>query len=213
MKITAIETQKKNKDRCSIFIDGTFVFGMTISDAYLMGLKEGNSISPAELKKLKETVVLMDAKNLALRYLSYNMRTKRDVAVKLKSYEFGEDLIDEVIEFLETHRYLDDKNYAEKYIAEKMRAGYGPFRIKQELFIKGIDAEIISESLEEAKEENDENQMEKIISLLEKRIKSDTEEEFNKKERQKIYNFLNSRGFGYDDVKSAIRLYWDEINE
>ena len=207
MTITAIETQKKNKDRCSIFIDGDFVFGMTISDAYLMGLKEGNKISPAELKKLKETVVLMDAKNLALKYLSYSMRTKRDVITKLKTYEFGEELIDEVISFLEQHRYIDDENYAKKYIAEKLRAGYGEWRIKQELFRKGIDADTISTCLEESEEDP----AEKIIALLEKRIKSETEEEFNKKERQKIYNFLSSRGFGYDDAKSAIRMYWDEM--
>jgi len=207
MKITAIETQKKNKNRCSVFIDGEFVFGMLETDAYLLGLKEGNEISPDELLKLKESVVLTDAKNLALKYLSYSMRTKREVVTKLKTYEFSEELIHEVIDFLEQHRYLDDTNYAEKYIAEKLKAGYGEWRIKQELFRRGIDAEIINSCLEE----NEEDATEKILSLLERKIKSETEEEFNKKERQKIYNFLNSRGFGYDDTKSALRLYWENI--
>jgi len=205
MKITAIEPQKKNKDRCSVFIDGEFAFGMLVADAYLLGLKEGNGISTKELTELKETVLLTDAKNLALKYLSYSMRTKREVVTKLKTYEFGEELISEVTDFLEQHRYLDDTSYAEKYIAEKTRAGYGEWRIKQELFRRGIDAEIINSCIEE----NEEDATEKILSLLDRRIKSETEEEFNKKERQKIYNFLNSRGFGYDDTKSAIRQFWE----
>jgi len=205
MRITAIEQQKKNANRCSVFIDGEFAFGMLEMDAYLMGLKEGNEISPEELTKLKETVVLAEAKNLALKYLAYSMRTKREVVTKMKTYDFSEEMIDEVIDFLEQHRYIDDTNYAEKYIAEKMRAGYGEWRIKQELFRKGIDTEIINVCLEE----NEEDATEKILALLEKKIKSETEDEFNKKERQKVYNFLNSRGFGYDDTKSAIRQYWE----
>jgi len=207
MLITAIEKQKKNANRCSVFIDGEFAFGMMSQDAYLMGLKVGNEISPAELDKLKQTVVLTDAKNLALKYLSYSMRTKREVITKLKTYEFSDDLIDEVISFLEQHRYIDDSNYAEKYISEKLRTGYGEWRIKQELIRKGIDPEVISSCLEE----NQEDATQKILGLLEKKIKSETEDEFNKKERQKIYNFLNSRGFGYDDTKSALRLYWENI--
>ena len=207
MKITAIEKQKKNANRCSVFIDGEFVFGMTAQDAYLMRLKAGNEISPAELDKLKETVVFTDAKNLALKYLSYSMRTRREVVTKLKTYEFSEEIIDEVIAFLEQNKYIDDTNYAQKYITQKLRAGYGEWRIKQELMRRGIDLEIINSSLEE----NSEDAAEKILSLLEKKIKSETEEEFNKKERQKIYNFLNSRGFGYDDTKSALRAYWDDI--
>jgi len=207
MTITAIEVQKKNSDRCSVFIDGEFAFGMLMQDAYLMGLKAGSEISPRELNELKQTVVLTDAKNLALKYLSYSMRTKREVIQKLKTYDFGEDLIEEVIAFLERYNYIDDADYAEKYIAGKSKAGYGEWRIKQELFRKGIDSDIINSSLEE----NCEDPTEEILRLLEKRIKSETEDEFNKKERQKIYNLLNSRGFGYDDSKSALRIYWDGI--
>jgi len=208
MTITAIETQKKNTNRCSIFIDGEFAFGMTAQDAYLLGLKTGNKISLNELNKIKQTAVLADAKNLAVKYLSYSMRTRREVVIKLKGYEFDEDIIEEVLEFLERHNYVNDSEYAEKYTAEKSRAGYGEWRIRQELQRRGIPPELIAESLEE----NCEEPMDKILSLLEKKIKSETEAEFNKKERQKIYNFLSSRGFDYDDSKSAIRQYWDNYS-
>ncbi|MCL2564724.1 MAG: RecX family transcriptional regulator [Defluviitaleaceae bacterium] len=205
MTITAIEEQKKNKDRRSIFIDGDFAFGISAQELAFTGLKEGDEISPKALDKIKQTAVLADAKNLAFKYLSHSMRTKREVRQKLKTYDFEEDLIEEVIAFLESHRYIDDASYAEKYIEEKLRHSYGRERIKRDLYLKGIDSETISSCLEELHEDP----TEKILQLLEKKIKSETKEEFNKKERQKIYNFLNSRGFGYDEVKGAIGIYWE----
>jgi len=207
MRITAIEEQKKNKDRRSVFIDGEFAFGMTAADCYLLGLKEGDEISSSELKKIKQTALAADAKNLAVKYLGYAMRTKREVELKLRSYDIGEDIIEAAIEQLVSLRYIDDVDYAEKYVASKRKSGYGDMRIKHELYRKGIDSDIITQSLEEC-----DDTQEKILSLLERRIKSETLTEFNKKEKQKIYNFLNSRGFSYEDTKSAVKAYWDNDN-
>jgi len=209
MTITAVEEQKKNKDRRSIFVDGEFAFGISVSEWYFLGLKEGAEISPGELLKIKQTALIADAKNLALKYISYSKRTEREVRLKLKTYEIDEDIIEEVAAFLAGHRYIDDADYAEKYISEKRGAGYGDMRLKHELLRRGIDREIISACLEEL----DNDPTEKILDLLEKKIKSETQTEFNKKERQKIYNFLNSRGFGYDEAKSALKIYWENAEE
>lgn len=207
MTITAIEEQKKNKKRRSVFVDGEFSFGIGEPEIHLLGLREGDEISPAELLKIKQTALVTDAKNLALKYLAYSMRTEREVRLKLKTYDIDEDISAEVITFLAEHRYIDDSDYAEKYIAEKRRTGYGDMRIKSELYRKGIDSEIISAALEDPGDDAPE----KILLLLEKKIKSGTEAEFNKQERQKIYNFLNSRGFTYTEAKTALRIYWDKM--
>lgn len=207
MIITAIEEQKKNKNRRSVFIDGDFAFGISSAELSFLGLKEGDEISPKKLEEIRQTAVMADAKNLAFKYLSHSMRTKREVRQKLKTYDFDEDLIGEIIVFLESLKYIDDCGYAEKYISEKLRQGYGKERIKRDLYLKGIASQVINSCLEELCE----NPEEKILQLLEKKIKSETQEEFNKKERQKIYNFLNSRGFGYDEAKSALKIYWENF--
>ena len=208
MIITAIEEQKKNKNRRSIFIDGEFVFGMTVEDVYLYRLKEGDKIDTDYLEKIKAGAVLQDAKNLALRYLSYQARTKREMERKLKTYDFSEDISAEVLNFLETHKFIDDFAYAQKFAQSKTRAGYGKQRLKGDLFQKGISRDIIDEILQSIEEQED--PAEKVKELLDRKIKSDDIKEFNEKEKQKIYNFLGRRGFSFDEAKAGIKLYWEE---
>ena len=208
MTITSIEEQKKNKNRRSVFIDGEFVFGMTAEDVYLYRLKEGMEIDEQDLEKIKAGAILQDAKNLALRYLSYSARTKREMEKKLKTYDFSEDILDEVLSFLETHKFIDDLAYAQKFAQSKIRAGYGKQRLKSDLFVKGISRDIIDEVLQSVSESED--SAEKIKNILERKIKSDDIKEFNENEKQKIYNFLGRRGFSYEEAKTGIRLYWEE---
>jgi len=207
MVITGIEEQKKNKDRRSIFIDGEFAFGLSAEDVYLYRLKTGMDITPKYLAEIKQNAVFADAKNKAVRYLSYSAKTKKQMVDKLKTYDFSQEIIEQVLDFLEQHRFIDDVDYAQKFTDSKKRAGYGAYRIKSELFYKGIAGEIIEQVIvsDEA-----ENTLDVILNLLEKKIKSETKDEFYETERQKIYSFLSRRGFGFDDAKAAIKLYWEE---
>ena len=179
---------------------------MSAEDIYIYRLKEGAEIDKDYLEKIKANAVLQDAKNLALRYLSYSARTKREMERKLKTYDFDEDILGEVLSFLETHKFIDDFSYAQKYVQSKIRSGYGKQRLKSELFQKGIKRDIIDEVLGSLEEDP----AEKVKEILEKKIKSDDIKEFNETEKQKIYNFLGRRGFSYDEAKAGIRLYWEE---
>ena len=208
MIITAIEEQKKNKARRSVFIDGEFAFGLSAEDVYLYRLREGDKITAEQLDKIKATAVLQDAKNLALRYLSYSARTKNEMVRKLKTYDLDEEIINEVLSFLEAHKFIDDFSYAQKFAQSKTRSGYGKQRLKSDLFQKGIPRDIIDEVLQNISDTED--SVEKIKEILEKKIKSDDIKEFNKAEKQKIYNFLGRRGFSFDEAKKGIRLYWEE---
>ena len=215
MIITAIEQQKRNKNRLSIFIDGGYAFGMERLAFGLLGLRVSDELSAKELEEIKATAVVEDAKGLALRYLSRQPRTAGEVMLKLKGYDIDEDVILAVLDFLKEYRYVDDTAYSGKYIEQKRRAGYGDIRIKGELIRKGVKRDIVdsvfSELAEEMDDEDDavDETGEIILNLLRRRIKSESREEFDKKERQRIYNFLNSRGFSYDDAKAAVRMYWE----
>ncbi|MDL2248961.1 RecX family transcriptional regulator [Tyzzerella sp. OttesenSCG-928-J15] len=210
MIITAIEEQKKNKERRSIFVDGEFAFGMSVEDVYFYRLKEGLEISEEYFEEIKTNVIVADGKNKALKYLSYSAKTKKEMLKKLKTYDFSPDIIDEVIAFLEEHNFINDYDYAEKFAESRRRAGYGEHRIKSELYIKGISGDVIEDVLEKDDDDDEDETVNTILKLLEKKIKSDTKEEFYENERQKIYGFLNRRGFGFDDVKVAIQRYWEE---
>ncbi|WP_313020838.1 recombination regulator RecX [Atlantibacter hermannii] len=49
--------------------------------------------------------------------------------------------VDKVISWCYEHHWLDDANFAGRYIASRSRKGYGPQRIRQELQQKGLSRE------------------------------------------------------------------------
>lgn len=49
--------------------------------------------------------------------------------------------VDKVIRWCYEHNWLDDASFAGRYIASRMRKGYGPQRIRQELQQKGLSCD------------------------------------------------------------------------
>jgi regulatory protein len=117
MTITKIERQKKNNKRYSIFIDGKFKFGMSGEDVLFYRLKEDMDISEKEYDNILENVIYQEAKGRAARYLGYGPRTEKEMRNKLSTYDYPENIIDKVIELLQRYDYINDLNYARKYIS------------------------------------------------------------------------------------------------
>ena len=82
---------------------------------------------------------LSKAKEAALKFLSYGMKTEKQVADKLAEKEFAEDVIAGTITYLKELRYVDDMNYAQSYIKYAEAKGHGSRRIKDEMIKRGID--------------------------------------------------------------------------
>ncbi len=58
---------------------------------------------------------------------------------KAEQPDFTPEDIEKVIAWCYEHRWLDDAQFAARFIASRSRKGYGPQRIRQELQQKGID--------------------------------------------------------------------------
>ena len=56
---------------------------------------------------------LSKAKDTALKFLSYGMKTEKQVADKLKEKDFAEEVIRDTLAYLKDLRYIDDMNYAQ----------------------------------------------------------------------------------------------------
>lgn len=207
MKITSIETQKKNKNRCSIFIDYEFAFGMLIHDCGMLKLKEGKELTQTDYDYIIKYIVLEDAKNTANRYLSFKPRTQKEVVEKLKQKEFSEEIIDTVIELLISYRYIDDIKYTDDFISDSINLkNRGHIRIKQELRQRGISGDIIENAFLELDTKDEE--IDKAYHLICDKIKSNNPDF---KEKNRINNLLMRRGFSYDDIKSAFHRFDENI--
>lgn len=201
MTITAIETQKKRPNRVSVFIDGEFAFGMDASDALYYKLKEGEEITPEKHTLIMEELILSKAKDYAMGYLSFRLRTEREMRDYLTGKEFGSIVVDEVVRLLYKYNYLNDYEFAKSYVLDSFKLKkWGDLKIKYELGIKGVKPETISRAIEEAETEID--RIEIITALIERKVKNSFDQ-LDAKEKHKIFSYLQGRGFLYDDIEAA----------
>lgn len=202
MIITDIKPQVKNNKRFSIFIDGEFKFGLTDVDVLFYRLKIGDEISDKKYKMILEEVVYNNAVSKASNYLSYKMRTEKEVREKLKD-EFSQEVIDKVITMLCKYNYINDLDYAISYAKDASNLKrWGEDRIKMELRLKGIADINIIEALEAISDK--ENTEQTIEALLERRIKATP---IDLKEKKKHFEFLKRRGFKSDDILNVLKKY------
>ena len=76
---------------------------------------------------------LLQAQDYALKLLSYRERSSKEIQVRMERKGFEKDVIEEVLRYLESQKYLDDRRFAELWAHDRLRKGYGKWRVILEL--------------------------------------------------------------------------------
>lgn len=203
MQITDLHTTKKG--RISVYVDGEFTFAVEKESCQLAKLKIGQEVSIDELNELMRTSQLKVAKDKALSLLSRRSYSKDQLKDRLTRHADEEAAL-EAVERMEEIGLVDDLDYALRYARDLYHLKQlAPSRIKQELRQKGIDSEIISESLEQFDE--DEN-TDRAVAYLGRKYHDLSDE----KTRKRAFAQLMRLGYNYSEIGSALRLY-DEDQE
>ena len=197
MIITEIDNCKKNKDRVNIYVDGEFAFALYLETVLQAGLGVGMDIGSLDMSKIAGEDERKYAMDAALNFLSYQMRSKKEVRDKLKLKNVSEKTAEYAIQKLEEMGYLDDRKYAAIF-TEELKERMGKRGIRQKLYEKGIENEIIKETLDSLGD---------FAAIL----RPQAEKLFQKygdpntfKTRQKVIRTLLGRGFDLDEIKSAV---------
>ena len=194
MKVTY---KKGNKDKVHIMIDGEYKFTVDESYFVLLGLWQNKEIDEEQLEDLSQLVNVRRAYNQAVSFLSRRNHYERELRMKLsqKGYSVG---VDEAIEKLKEHGYIDDLLFAKSYINELVRLkGFAKNRIVLELKRKGVSNDIIDEALCEF--EFSESTITDIIRRKYMRYLSD------EKGVKRTVNALLRMGYSYSEIKDALK--------
>lgn len=201
--VTAVVSQKKDATRVSVFIDGAFAFGVAADVAASEGVREGQMLTVSDQERILSTEGLASARVVAFAYLSRRARTSAEMRQKLDRSGFGSEVVDAVVQRLTELHYLDDREYAQRYVASRLDRKYGPRRIVQELRRRGITPTLAEEAVSSAEQTFDVRaQARTLAQNRAMRLQGETDE---RKRKKKIYDFLVRRGYESE-------LAWSVVN-
>ncbi|WP_077368479.1 regulatory protein RecX [Anaerosalibacter sp. Marseille-P3206] len=200
MKITKIQSQR-DVNRVNIYIDEKFAFGLSIEIAYKYNLEKNMEIDEEYIENVLKAEEQDRANNYAIKLLSYRWRSEKEIRDKMieKGYEI--DVIDNTVDYLYRQNLLNDKRFAQTLARDKINLNkWGSYRIKQDLYMKGISKDIIDEVLDEYCDD----EYERAMILAKKKITSYKKDDKNATYR-KLGGFLQRKGYSYDCVSRILK--------
>jgi regulatory protein len=199
--ITKIEVQKKNKDRVNVFIDGDYTFSCSSELIYRHGLKVDKVINLEDLKEVVNEDNYIKCKNNALKAIEKSYKSEKEVFDKLLKNGYDEKIIARAMGFLKDYNFVNDEQYANLYIKDKIKV-QGKNKIKYSLLKKGIDEQLIEEKL---KEIDSILESKTALSLAEKkyRVIAKTEKDI-RKICNKLWEFLMRNGYNKEIIDDAL---------
>lgn len=174
------------------------------------GLRTGMQIERDELKKIIYASNFHRAYEYALYRLDYRDYSAEEMYKKILDIYKSEKLCHDVIKKLTGAGIIDDSRYAEKLARKLVEAKkYGYRRARHEILLKGIS----EETAEEALSIYDNMYRENLMELLEKRHCRYLTNRTDRKSIEKVKNALVRYGYGFDEINSAVREYFDNIEQ
>ncbi|MGN0459128.1 MAG: regulatory protein RecX [Eubacterium sp.] len=202
-----ISHSKGRGKKIHLFIDDEYMLTTDIDFWASHFYKDGSEITEEQWQELVDSVNYKKAIDKCYNLLSrrdhsvYELKTKLLRTVDEKNAELA---LDRMLEL----GYLDDEKYARRVVDYLLnKRNMSSSFIKQELYKRGIDADIISSAMQEAHIDN----VPSVIELIQGKYNNKLSAENG---REKVVAALMRKGFSYSDIKEAFyRIENDEIDE
>jgi len=204
-RITSITEQKRRASRRSVFIDGRFAFGCSVTVIARFRLREGMEISAPMLREIELGVVKQECFDKAMGYLQARLHSSLELRRKLARQEWRDAVIDAVIEDLTRLGYLDDARFAKtKALSAAEHRKHGRRRAFVELIKSGVNGDVAQKALDQVYESRDSTSVARELAMKQKARLSKLDPLVA---RRRLVGMLQRRGFDYD----AIRPLIDEV--
>ena len=197
-KITALEQQKNDPKRRSVYIDEAFVLGLHEETIILAKLKVGKQVNgPALVEALKRD----EAKRAwddALVTLGAAPRACREIERKL-ARRYPPEVVQGVLERLTNGGWLNDAEFARSYI--RSHQAYGERRLLQDLARRGVAKTVATEAVQELL--GDADMTEQARAAAEQRLRRMEGADRDTAQRR-LVGFLSRRGYDFETISRAL---------
>ena len=193
MQVAQIE--ELDKRRVRVHLEDGRDFALYKGEVRKLGLTKGEELSLGQYEEIQNGILAKRAKKRALHLLARMDRTEAQLRQKLRQGYYTEEAIEEAVSYVKGLRYLDDARYARNFVrCQKGQKSQGNMRMA--LLSKGIPRKLAEQALEE--ECGQETEQELILRWVEKKHYS--KETADRKEKQRMYQFLLRKGFRSNEI-------------
>ena len=212
MKITKIERQKHRQSLYSVFLDGKYAFHLDKDVLSDLKLKIGQEVDQQEIRRVTRLEQIKEARDYAFLLLSYRARSCQEISERLIKKGYEKEVVQEVVKGLKGLHYLDDLAFAREWVEMRLKQNRGKILIRQELLKKGIEEDVIHNSIGQGFEKVASSEDELAWQAIEKRIPR-----YQKLAKEKAYrrikDFLIRRGFSIDAAQNTLDRFFQNYGK
>lgn len=209
MKILSLVPSQKVQGRWLLtFADGTKL-KLTDKEMVDFSLYQGLDVPEAALEQLKDAAGESRARRRAANILSARPLSRAELEKRL--VEKGETPAHaaKACDELERLGYLNDEQYAKTLAQYYGKRGYGPRKIRDELYRRGVPRQLWDEALEGLEDqEESQNALDRFVASKLSRIESP-----DRKDIKRVTDALARRGYSWGDISAALRRYTDSMDD
>lgn len=201
--MTVTEIVEISKKQSRVCIDHEFCFVLYKGELRQYGIAEGEELEEETCRKILEELLPRRAKLRAMNLLQSRDYTERQLQDKLRDGGYPEAVVTQALEYVKSFHYIDDLRYAGDYLAA-FEGRKSLRRMEQDLQQKGIAKSIIEQAVAAWQEQDGgQDELQMACALLEK--KHYDRDTCDRKQQQRLYNFLLYRGFSNEVVRKALQ--------
>ena len=195
MRIDRIEASKHKRGRVLVFLEDGACLKITEQELLDVGLRAGDELDKPTLDRLKEAAGVSNVKATAADLIGKRAMSRRDLERKLQEKGASEAEARYAAEWLEAIGAINDADYAALLVRHCAQLGYGPARIRDKLYEKGVPRELWEDALDTLPD-----QSEDVDRFLRSKLRGELPDE---KEKKRLTDALLRRGFSWGDVRAA----------
>ena len=196
MRIERIEASKHKRGRVLVFLADGACLRITEQELLDFGLRSGDELDDDTLKRLKEAAGVSNVKASAADLIGKRAMSRRDLERKLQEKGASEAESRYAAEWLEAIGAINDADYAALLARHCADLGYGPQRVREKLYEKGVPRELWEDAVDTLPDP-----AEAIDRFLERKLRGRTPDA---KEKKRLSDALLRRGFSWPDVRSGL---------
>lgn len=201
-RVDRVEPSRHVKGRYLVFLDTGALIKVGEQELLDFGLRPGLTLEEEALRRLISSSEDSAAKARAAKMIGARPLSKSELVNRLVSKGEGAASAQKAADWLEELGAVNDGEYAKTVVRHYDRMGYGPQKLRDELYRRKVPREYWEEAMKEARP-----QEEAVEDFLASkfRYRAVTEQEL-----QRQANALRRRGFGWEAIRAGLERYQPE---